>query len=81
MKKLLLGIIVGLSLSGGFLYAAQNPFEGWIFSTEYGGGAYILKDKETGCQYILTEETRRLSSGGITPRLGSNGQPLCTKRR
>lgn len=34
---------------------------------------YLLwqADPETGCQYIVTK------TGGITPRLGADGRPIC----
>ena len=40
--------------------------------------AYILNDKATGCEYIILHFTGYASSGlQITPRLGTNGKPLC----
>lgn len=36
-------------------------------------GNYIIRDTETGCQYL------RSSQGGTTPRMGPDGKQICDK--
>jgi hypothetical protein len=40
-------------------------------------GVAIVTDYGTGCKYLTTPRGYRGSGGGITPRLNSNGKPIC----
>lgn len=46
--------------------------EEWV--TDMGSDFLFLKDKETGCEYIVLDAYRTQS---MTPRLDAEGQPIC----
>ncbi len=49
--------------------------EGKVRSSRNGGEEVrVWRDPETGCQYLLWERRQR---GAMTPRLGSDGKPIC----
>ncbi len=41
----------------------------------YHGAPDIFTDLESGCQYLI------FRNGGVTPRLGADGMPICVRRQ
>ena len=88
MKKELLKLVVDLVLIA-LAFACGFAFNGWLnamsvdaapaspikvvaeFTSEDVGSVYLLTDNVTGCQYI------REYTGGITPRMYSDGIQVC----
>lgn len=60
------GFICGFILLVLFLSFAVDC--GWVRP----GDGWKIQDKETGCEYLVVPLV-----GGITPRLGADGLPIC----
>jgi hypothetical protein len=52
----------------------RNPPNSAPGTMDYPQSVRVYTDAETGCQYLVDTAYKQ---GGITPRLNSNGQPVC----
>jgi hypothetical protein len=91
MKKLLVLTTVLLITACGKTnsQAVESNVQSDYVYTSGGSASSVqtVRDKNTGCEYVTTNESHQYSRGGevynfangITPRLDENGKPKCSK--
>lgn len=80
LKKILI-VIFFMIIIGVLLASCTEPVDSASAKRETIENSYFrfMTDEETGCQYIYQEGLGSNSKAAITPRLDSQGKPMCGK--
>lgn len=77
MKKIIIVLLIFVILIGCGKVPEDTSFNKDLTPNIYDGNSvYVFTDAKTGCDYFIYKNGY---AGGITPRLDSDGKPLCNK--